>query len=308
MNIATVKTFESQAKLLVTGEYCVLRGALALALPLKFGQTLTVERGDGEPIIKWESRIDGKPWFTTSLSTDFSVKETSSTNLSATLSDILRAAASLSNQFKQLDHSCRVISDMNFNPDWGVGSSGSLISNIAYWADCNPFELNKLTFNGSGYDIACARSFQPITYEIKAEMPVFRNVNFHPSFHRQLYFVYLNRKQNSRTSVAELDLSRISQREIIAISSLTNDFVATNNLKDFQSLLDEHEAITGKIIGKEPVGKVLFPDFQGSIKSLGAWGGDFVLAASDAPEAYVRNYFGAREFKTMFNYREIVRI
>ncbi len=307
MNIPGVKIYESQAKLLVTGEYSVLRGALALALPLKFGQTLSVELGNGEPMINWESRIDGKPWFSASLLTDLSIKETSSTSLSATLSHILRTAASLSNLFKKWDHSYHVISDMNFDPDWGVGSSSSLISNIAYWANCNPFELNKLTFNGSGYDIACARAIQPITYEIKADVPVFRNVNFHPSFHRNLYFVYLNRKQNSRTSVGALDLSRISQHEIVEISSLTNDLIATNNLMDFQHLLDEHEAITGNILGKEPVGKVLFPDFQGSIKSLGAWGGDFVLAASDEREEYVRNYFQQKEFSTIFNFSKIVR-
>jgi len=72
--------------------------------------------------------------------------------------------------------------------------------------------------------------------------------------------------------------------------------------------MEEHEEMTGKILIKESVQKLLFPDFQGAVKSLGAWGGDFVMAASNAPEAYVRNYFHAREFNTIFNYREIVSI
>lgn len=35
--------FYSHGKFLLTGEYLVLEGALALALPLKLGQTMTVE-------------------------------------------------------------------------------------------------------------------------------------------------------------------------------------------------------------------------------------------------------------------------
>jgi mevalonate kinase len=308
MSIAQIKTFESQTKLLVTGEYYVLKGAQALALPLKFSQKLMVKTGNEGPILVWESRIHGQQWFSASLLPDFSVKETNSKSLSSTLSGILKAAASLNANFKIGDSSCRVISDMNFNPGWGVGSSSSLVSNIAHWADCDPFELNNLTFNGSGYDIACARSTRPIVYKKQAHLPIFREANFHPTFHQSLYFVYLNRKQNSRTSLQELDQSRITPTGIQTINRLTDELIAAKNLNTFQRILEEHEEITGKMLGKEPVQKLLFSDFQGSVKSLGAWGGDFVLAASDAPEAYVRNYFDAREFKTMFNYREIVRI
>ena len=35
--------FYSHGKFLLTGEYLVLKGALALALPLKLGQSMTVE-------------------------------------------------------------------------------------------------------------------------------------------------------------------------------------------------------------------------------------------------------------------------
>ena len=36
------QTFYSNGKLLLTGEYLVLNGAVALAIPTKFGQTLTI--------------------------------------------------------------------------------------------------------------------------------------------------------------------------------------------------------------------------------------------------------------------------
>ncbi len=308
MSNAYQKSFESQTKLLITGEYFVLRGAQALALPLKFSQKLMVNAGNEGPILAWESKIHGQHWFSASLLPDFSVKETTSKSLSYTLSGILKAAASLNSNFKIEDPSCRVISDMNFNPGWGVGSSSSLVSNIAHWAECDPFELNNLTFNGSGYDIACARSIKPIVYEKIAHLPTFREVNFQPTFHQNLYFIYLNRKQNSRTSIQELDLSRITPTGIQTVNRLTDELIAAKDLQNFQQIMEEHEEMTGKILRKESVQKLLFPDFQGAVKSLGAWGGDFVMAASNAPEAYVRNYFHAREFNTIFNYREIVSI
>ena len=46
--------FYSNGKLLLTGEYMVLDGAIALAIPTKFGQSLTVEKLE-EPKINWKS-------------------------------------------------------------------------------------------------------------------------------------------------------------------------------------------------------------------------------------------------------------
>jgi len=47
----------------------------------------------------------------------------------------------------------------------------------------------------------------------------------------------------------------------------------------------------------------LFSDFPGSIKSLGAWGGDFVLAASASP---AENYFKTRGYTTYFAYHDFI--
>ena len=57
------KKFYSNGKLLITGEYVVLDGALALALPTKFGQNLTVEPIPSKQIL-WKSfDQDGSVWF-----------------------------------------------------------------------------------------------------------------------------------------------------------------------------------------------------------------------------------------------------
>ena len=50
-------SFYSNGKLLITGEYLVLDGAKALAIPTKFGQHLEVKKID-EPKLIWESYSD----------------------------------------------------------------------------------------------------------------------------------------------------------------------------------------------------------------------------------------------------------
>ena len=52
-----------------------------------------------------------------------------------------------------------------------------------------------------------------------------------------------------------------------------------------------------------PVKKRLFPDYPGSIKSLGAWGGDFILATGTESE---REYFKEKGYTTLRSYRELI--
>jgi len=53
----------------------------------------------------------------------------------------------------------------------------------------------------------------------------------------------------------------------------------------------------------QTVQEALFDDFRGVIKSLGAWGGDFVLAISkDNPT----DYFKERGFEVVIPYHEMI--
>jgi len=292
---------------MISGEYLVLKGALALALPLKFKQEISISEQSGIPSLRWKSLVNNNLWFqATLLLPDLQIIETNEVNLAGTLQKILKAAKLLN--FSFLGSSCKyqVTSTMDFDPAWGIGSSSSLISNIAYWANCDAFELNNLIFNGSGYDIACARSPSPIIYQLENNKPSFRTALFHPVFNRQLYFIYLNRKQNSRESVGKAGISAVSSKDISEISAITLGLEKATNLQTFQILMDKHEEIISKIIQIKPVKSLYFSDFNGSVKSLGAWGGDFVLVASAASEEYVRNYFTTRNLNIIFKYDEII--
>jgi len=49
-----METYYMHGKFLITGEYLVLKGALALAQPLRFGQHMDVKKTT-EPILHWKS-------------------------------------------------------------------------------------------------------------------------------------------------------------------------------------------------------------------------------------------------------------
>jgi hypothetical protein len=59
----TIKSFHANAKLMITGEYLVLRGAHSLSVPLKFGQTLQLTEHPGIPAIGWTTYVKEHHWF-----------------------------------------------------------------------------------------------------------------------------------------------------------------------------------------------------------------------------------------------------
>ena len=71
-------------------------------------------------------------------------------------------------------------------------------------------------------------------------------------------------------------------------------------------MIKEHEDIVSRLISKEKIKDKLFNDFDGEIKSLGAWGGDFILASS--LDKNPTNYFKSKGFKIVLNYNELALV
>ena len=76
------------------------------------------------------------------------------------------------------------------------------------------------------------------------------------------------------------------------------------NLPEFENLIDSHEELLASILKTPTVKKQLFPGYTGSIKSLGAWGGDFILATGnqETPE-----YFKNKGFSTILSYADMIK-
>ncbi len=187
----TTQSWRSNGKLLLTGEYLVMEGAKALALPINLGQSLTVNHNDSDCLI-WNAHKPGGSWFTATLKIpSLDVQSTSDVKLSNKLRDILLNARSLSESNFLKGGGVEVETNLEFNPEYGFGTSSTLISNIANWLNINPYDLLSTTFGGSGYDIACARSNSPIIFQRKENEIQVADADFNVGFNVGLYFVYL---------------------------------------------------------------------------------------------------------------------
>lgn len=300
-------TFYSNGKLLITGEYLVLDGARAFALPTKFGQNLVVENGSNQEI-KWKSyNFDEQLWYedTISFSEIISNAATEIETVKTTLINILHEAYILNPDFINTSQGCKVTTQLSFPKNWGLGTSSTLLNNIAQWAQIDAFTLLKNSFGGSGYDIACAQNNTPIIYSLDENSPVVETVTFNPDFTQHIYFVYLNKKQNSKAAISAYynNKNQNLAHNIIDNNKITQAILESKTLKEFAHNVEKHEIHLSNILEIRTIKEIAFPDFNGVVKSLGAWGGDFVMAISkENPQAYFRS----KGYETILSYDEMI--
>ena len=318
-----MQKFYSHGKLLLTGEYVVLDGALALAVPTRFGQSLTINPIDETKLI-WKSFDEkGKVWFEGSFTFDensssfvFDCAQTDKirNDVSDRLLQILNTAKQLNPDFLSDNKGFEITTELEFPNFWGLGTSSTLINNIANWAKVDAYKLLKLTFGGSGYDIACAQHESAITYQLERPFDCAQgdtikerevnDVKFNPKFSDNLFFIHLNKKQDSRKGIAKYEANkRDIEASISEINSLTNQIIKCDSLNEFETLITSHETIISKLIKQQPIKNDLFPDYKGAIKSLGAWGGDFILVTGTLRDM---GYFRNKGYNTILSFDEIV--
>ncbi len=298
-------SFYSHGKLLLTAEYLVLDGSKALALPTSRGQKLTINATEDQGLF-WKSELhDGSTWFETHFTLPIKDCAVPNGDIPQRLLTILQAAQQLNPQFLQGQEGLIATSTLEFPRDWGLGSSSTLIANIALWAQINPYKLLEMTFGGSGYDIACATAESAITYERTENDPIIKNVTFDPDFKENIFFIHLNKKQNSRESIKHyrsLD-SKLLLNEVSHFSQLTTAVMQSKTLQDFEQLLTEHETRLSSIIKTPTIKSQLFSDYPHLIKSLGGWGGDFVMVTGETQDMA---YFKNKGFHTIIPYSEMI--
>lgn len=299
--------FYSHGKLLLTGEYVVLDGAKALAVPTNKGQYLTV-KPIKERKLSWRSFDENNHvWFEDEFLLDDLKTETSDNDISKKLIDILLAAQQLNKKFLKETHGCYVTTKLTFDRGFGLGTSSTLISNISKWANVDPYQLLWNSFKGSGYDLACATNISPLIYQINNKLPRVGLVDFNPGFREHIYFVYLNEKQDSKEGIAHYKTLSASSKEstTLEINKITEALVSCETLVEFNSLLRSHENLISKLIKVPSVQQVLFPEYdKGVVKSLGAWGGDFVLVTVE--NRFDLEYFKTKGYTTVFSFEELL--
>jgi len=298
-------TYHANGKLLLTGEYLVLHGAKAIAIPLNVGQQMAVSIDSERKDILWQAFYQNRVWFSCELDpTDLSILTTTDTEKSATLVRILKAIKSLKPEFS-LAPGTSFKTTIEANPEWGLGSSSTLLSLLSQFANVDPFVLNEMVFQGSGFDIACATADGPIMY--MRNMPVEQLTLDYP-FSDQLYLVYSGRKKKTATEVSTFLKERvISEKVVSEMSTLSEEFAFCTDQNEFNLLIRLHEELVSKAIGRISVKSEYFGDFKGEVKSLGAWGGDFYLVSTNKLSFNeVNRYFENKGLMTVFKWGDLL--
>lgn len=301
--------FYAHGKLLLTGEYFVLDGAEALALPSRYGQHMQVQSVPGPYEVHWQAKdIKGENWLECRLSgVDFSILETTDEDAARRLQSVLVACKSLQADFLHHRNRYEVITRLEFPREWGLGSSSTLISLVARWAEVNAWTLLEATFGGSGYDLACAEATGSILYTCKNGIPATKPAPLHPFLYKEMFFIYLGQKQNSREGIRLYrSKGKPADHLLGQINRETASFLAAADRHQLIDCMQRHESIVGDYLGLTPLKESLFPDFEGGVKSLGAWGGDFFAAvAKEGDEKYLRDFFEGKGFHTIFPFEKM---
>lgn len=289
---------------MLTSEYFAVDGALVLAVPTKLGQEFFFdEKQDQKSLILWEAYHQNKLWLKAVI--DYKNWQILETNITSSAEFILKTLKNVQNlsdiKFKTTD-SYYLKTNLQFPADYGLGSSSTLMTNLAEWSEIDPFNLNSISLGGSGYDIAVAKAKSAILFKNKPEIH-FERVDFNPKFKNELIFIHLNQKQDSREGI-NLYKSKIKSQNLIdEFSDLTRNILLCDELDNFSHLMTLHEQRISDFIEVPTVKSIFFEDCAKFVKSLGAWGGDFVMSAKF--EGY-QDYFWGKGFTTVFEWNDLI--
>ena len=263
---------------MLCGEYAVLCGALAIAFPTKFRQCMEVEYRPGTGWIHWQSYdFEGFQWLRCSFHPDDDCSQHPLKNVLQPIQAMLRCVRERNAGAMPSDKDVTFRVKASFRKEWGLGSSSALIANIARWSGVDPWELMQLSFPGSGYDVAVAFHGKALTYRLDGGARDIRFLEYIPSWLEDFRVVFTGKKVNSRDSVNEnKSMFHKLEPHVAELDRIARGLLTADSSAEACELLQRYEEILSVTLEMEP-GARLFPGYSGTIKSLGAWGGDAIL-------------------------------
>lgn len=301
--------FYGHGKLLLTSEYFVLDGAEALAVPTVFGQNMRIKKlSSNDSTLYWVAlKNQKKIWLNLTFDTgDFNCTNSDSEEATR-LSLFLREAKNLNPDFLNTTNDYAVETHLEFPNNWGLGSSSTLVYCLAEWAKVDSHQLLQKTIGGSGYDVAAAAQQSPIMFSLKNNQPQVISLNWRPSFAENIFFAYLGKKQLSSSAIKYYrEKVKDKTRTINELNRITSSMLKCETLDSFEELINEHETIIGSQLKLIKVKDTHFSDFWGSVKSLGAWGGDFVMLTNNKAKEELQGYLTSKKISPVFEWNEII--
>ena len=305
----SIHKFYSKGKIMIAGEYLVVSGAKAIAVPLNVGQKLAVSfNADGPHEVLWKT-YEGESQI---LEYNFPIEDIRQMQYKPEgergfVLKVLRGATRINKAF--LAEKGLYIVETSFDAGLkpGLGQSSSLISNVAWWADVDVYRLNRFVSKGSGYDVAAARASGPISYIKNCPEPEISMVELPEQVLNKIFLVHLNKKESSEKSISlYLKMLLTRKKDVPGLNSIIDDLLAAKTVDAFGDAMERHDRLLSKVLRKKHVKQLLFSDFKGYIKSSGAWGGDYVLALTEDDEKAVKEYFSEKGYKSVVKFSEMI--
>ncbi len=289
---------------MLTSEYVAVDGALVLAIPTKLGQELFfTENDDQKSLIHWQAYHQNQLWLDAKIDyKNWEIQETNNQKATEFILEVLRNVQNLSEIKFKSDVFYHLKTNLQFPSDFGLGSSSTLMSNLAEWAEIDAFILNEESLGGSGYDVAVAKEKSAVLYTRFPER-TYHKINFDPIFKDELIFIHLNQKQDTREGISHYKSKPTSTELINDYSKLTEKIINSQNLEEFSQLMTIHEQKLSDFLGIPTVKEKYFQNCPSFVKSLGAWGGDFVLASKFGD---YESYFKKLGFSKIFSWSELI--
>lgn len=258
--------------------------------------------------IHWISQNENsEKWFECKLNLiDFSIEKTTDEERAGFIQSLIRAAAQLNSDFLSQWKKYRVVTQLEFDSEWGWGSSSTLTTNLARWAELSPFELYFETQKGSGYDVAAAMASGPILYQKSEEELSFEGFDMNPDLLDHMYVFYQGKKSDSAKSVRSWkSVKKWTSGDVALVSEMSEKIAGGCGVSEAIDIFKEHERLLSGLLDL-PLVQDQYSGFEGGvIKSLGAWGGDFALALHP-DQNYSENYFKSHSIDTWFRLADIV--
>ena len=241
-------------------------------MPTSFGQHLSVESHQGPEHVLWEALDhENRQWFTAGFDHEGRVLHCSSADMAEKLQGFL-APVRNSNAWNA---PVRVQTKVDFPRLWGLGTSSTLCALLAQWAEIDALSYRKL-HGGSGYDLACAQASGAISYALVDGEPEVLPVQL-PEVLQSVVFVYRGAKQQTDSSLKLVGRKPFSAAQCEEITQLSEGFLQANSLNELESIIEQHELLIANHLGLERAIEGPFKGIRGQVKSLGGWGGDFVM-------------------------------
>ena len=300
-------SFYASGKLLLFGEYLVLRGSRSIAMPLRFGQSLNITPHDSANIL-WECYEKEKCWLRIEFSPGLEILQSPDEQKAIVVKRLLQWIRQEKPSLKIEGLHFRF--DIDFDRNYGLGTSSTFLSLLSQWSGANPYLLQEHSFPGSGFDIAAATATGPFVYQLQTPNNTsgisITPFQLHENISSRLLFVFTGKKQNSLREVSTFSALNISPAQTGTMNTIVEEVLRCTGIEAFERLMLQSESLLREILKRATVKEKRFADYPFAIKSLGAWGGDFIMAAF-RDETLARTYFHEKGMYPIFNYRQLIK-